>query len=264
MYPDESLKAQTQARSRTGPRTQLGPEGSSPIPKRDWQKFLANIQNNKELFSFIAEQLSQVDINCLLVLSTTIENVVSNQHCDIASLHHCNHTETNTQIMFHLRHGAQQGHAHIFVRTMDGDVVMLAVSIFQELLELGVEQLLVELGSSKHYLPIHHVCLKLGPQKSISLSLFHALTGCDTTSQILGCGKKTAWAVWDVMPGLSATFLSILDDPILFMLESVHLKQIERFVVLMHSNMYSYHEYFPLPYHYHNSTYTGPTFEYNI
>ncbi len=26
----------------------------------------------------------------------------------------------------------------------------------------------------------------------------------------------------------------------------------------------SNYEYFPLPYHYHNSTYTGPAFEYNI
>ncbi len=96
VYPDESLKAQTQARCGTGPWPQLRPEGSSPIPKRDWQKFLPNIQNKKELFSFIAEQPSQVDINCILVLSTKIDNVVSNQHCEIASLHPFNHAPPQT------------------------------------------------------------------------------------------------------------------------------------------------------------------------
>ncbi len=243
-----------------------------PSPKRTDRNSWPISRITKELFSFIAEQLSQVDIDCLLVLldcllilldcllvlldcllvlldcllvlldcllvlSTKIENVVSDQHCDIASLHPCNHAEADTRIMLHLTHGVQQGHAHLFVCTVDSDVVVLAVSIFQELQELGVEELLVKLSISKHYLdiPIHHVCLKLRPQKSISLPLFHALTVCDTTSQMLGCGKKTAWAVWDAMPRLTATFLSILDDPTSFTLESDHLKYFERFVVLMYS-----------------------------
>jgi hypothetical protein len=69
-YPDGSLKVQTQTRRGSGPRTQLGPDGSSPIPKREWNKFLANTQNKKELFSFISTQLSQVDMGNLLLLST--------------------------------------------------------------------------------------------------------------------------------------------------------------------------------------------------
>ena len=36
-YPEDNLKAQTHARRGTGPRTELGIEGDSPIPRKYWQ-----------------------------------------------------------------------------------------------------------------------------------------------------------------------------------------------------------------------------------
>ena len=75
----------------------------------------------------------------------------------------------------------------------------------------------------------------LGPSKSLALPLFHSLTGCDTTSQCLGCGKKTAWAAWTSLPDLTDTLLALTEDPTLFSIYSLHMQRIERFVVLMYS-----------------------------
>ena len=71
--------------------------------------------------------------------------------------------------------------------------------------------------------------------KSIALTLFHSLTGCDTTSQFLGCGKKTAWAVWNTFPDLTDTLVALTLNPNMFGIESNHMQRIERFVVLMYS-----------------------------
>ena len=82
---------------------------------------------------------------------------------------------------------------------------------------------------------IHTIYSALGPSKSLALPLFHSLTGCDTTLQFLGCGKKTAWAAWTSIPDLTDTLVALTHDPDLFSLQSVHMQRIERFFILMYS-----------------------------
>ena len=84
-------------------------------------------------------------------------------------------------------------------------------------------------------IPIHDICTDLGPSRSMALPLFHAITGCDTTSHFLGCGKKTAWASWQNTPGLTETLLALTNAPSCFSLESLHMEKLERFVVVMYS-----------------------------
>ena len=43
--------------------------------------------------------------------------------------------------------------------------------------------------------------------------MFHALTGCDTMSAIVGHGKKTAWAVWNFFPELTSGLLALAHGP---------------------------------------------------
>ena len=89
-------------------------------------------------------------------------------------------------------------------------------------------------GTGKNYrdIPVHTIYSDLSPAKSSALPLFHSLTGCDTTSQFLGCGKKTAWAAWRNLPELTDTLVALTHNPDLFTLESVYMQTIERFVVL--------------------------------
>ena len=123
-------------------------------PHEGWKRFLAKVENKKEVFSFITEQLSNVDFNGRLLISTTLDTVVANQLCDMASPDLYNHAEADTQIMLHLQHGVQQGHTCIFVCTADSDFVTLA-AVYQELHQLGVEKLGVGLGTWKYYRAIY-------------------------------------------------------------------------------------------------------------
>lgn len=47
------------------------------------------------------------------------------------------------------------------------------------------------------YYPIHEIALSLGPQKSLALAVFHALTGCDAVSFFAGKSKKSALDTWN-------------------------------------------------------------------
>ena len=47
-------------------------------------------------------------------------------------------------------------------------------------------------GKSFRYLAIHQIVACQGPDKSLAISMFHALTGCDTVSAFVGHGNKSA------------------------------------------------------------------------
>ena len=51
----------------------------------------------------------------------------------INSLAPCNQEEADTRMMLHVAHAAQHGHHQIQVRTVDTDVVVLAVMVVQKL-----------------------------------------------------------------------------------------------------------------------------------
>ena len=56
-YPEAELdlKAQAHCQRGIGPRTELGIH--TPIPRRDWQTYLANKENKTEIFKFVGEKL---------------------------------------------------------------------------------------------------------------------------------------------------------------------------------------------------------------
>ena len=82
------------------------------------------------------------------------------------------------------------------------------------------------------YTPIHELAAAMDPRICATLPVFHALTGCDTTSSLGGRGKKTAWSTWKVYPRATDTFeeLLLMQDEISNHAMSV----LERFVVLLY------------------------------
>ena len=96
------------------------------------------------------------------------------------------------QQLLHANHAAICGHLNILIRTVDTDVVVLAVSVAET---LGPEyELRQAFGTGKHfrYLATHKISIGFGPIMAQALPMFHALTGCDTVSSVVGHGKKTA------------------------------------------------------------------------
>ena len=111
-----------------------------------------------------------------------------------------------THIILHLAHASNNRHKEAYVCTVDSDIVVLAMEYFDQ---FNFSKLWIGFGCGKYYrdIPIHELYAALGPERSYVLPLFHALSGCDTTSHILGCGKKKIWGTCQIMPEITETLL---------------------------------------------------------
>ncbi len=57
------------------------------------------------------------------------------------------------------------------------------------------------------------ICQNLGEPKCQALPFYHAFTGCDTTSQFFGKGKKSSWGAWKSYPSATEAFQSVMEYP---------------------------------------------------
>ena len=65
-------------------------------------------------------------------------------------------------------------------------------------------------------------------------SVFHALTGSDTTSTFYGKGKRSAWQAWEMYPGITQTFEFLANNSFhKLTVDSDHFQRIERFIVIL-------------------------------
>ena len=86
-------------------------------------------------------------------------------------------------------HAAQAARKKILIRTVDTDVVVLAVALARtpnEKIEVWVS---ISTGKSFHVSAGHEIARALGPEKAQALPMFDALTGCDTVSCFAGHGQ---------------------------------------------------------------------------
>ena len=229
VYRSDSIKSET--RDTIGSTFKVSVRDSTPIV-HDFKKFLLHDNNKAELFSRIADAISQclTDIPTV-VLSPKDEKVLSNTPVDLSSLEPCNHEEADTRIFVHVYDAARMGQQTVVVRTVDTDVVVIAIGLY---FSLEVPNLWIDFGSGKNrrWLPIHTLAHFLGPEKCAALLFWYAFTGCDTVSSFCGVGKKTAWIVWLAFPEITDTFARLSSGSSQFS-EEDWLK-IQRFVVLLY------------------------------
>ena len=228
VYKPDSLKGSTRKRRGKGIRVRV--EGKKKVPG-NWQQFLREDGNKSELFDLLSERVSSEMFPGIVVITST-ENVISSQPTNIESLAPCSQEEADTRILLHTADGARKGCKTILIRTVDTDVVVLAVSHANE---IGCEQLWISFGSGKsfRYLDVTAISHSLGVEKSKALLAFHALTGCDTTSSFSGRGKRTAWSTWSSFNEVTPALCTISETPSIAMLQEVF-ATIQRFVVLMY------------------------------
>ena len=134
-------------------------------------------------------------------------------------------------MLLHAADAKQKGCKKLLVRTVDTDVVVIAISVMND---IKPEELWVAFGVGKNlrYIPIHSIAASIGPRKSAALPFFHSFTGCDTVSSFTGIGKKTAWNVWNVYPEATEAFEELVTMPDNISHKSIALMQ--RFVVLLY------------------------------
>ncbi len=150
----------------------------------------------------------------------------------LARLAPCSQEEADTRLLLHAADAVHKGCMKVTIRTVDTDVVVLAVASFSK---IATDELWLAfgVGSSFRYIPIHEMAASMNPAQCLALPVFHAFTGCDTVSAFTGRGKKTAWATWKSFPEVTDAFIELLGMSNELSEESMLL--LEQFVVLMYN-----------------------------
>ena len=108
------------------------------------------------------------------------------------SMLEADHEEADTRLILHCIH------AHVESMVMyirDTDVLVLLLPHYDK---MGCTNLLMKTGTSKHpkYIPVHAIHCQVPIGQVSSILAFHAITGCDSVSQLSGHSKTTAWSVF--------------------------------------------------------------------
>ena len=167
---------------------------------------------------------------CILSTSDTV--VLSSSVDAVPAISPCTHEEADTRLILHASDYARQGIDNIILRTVDTDVVVLAISNFSR---LKISRLWIASGVGKQYryIPIHDIVRALGEEKSQVLHVFHAFTGCDQTSGFSGRGKSTAWTTWTSYGEATTAFMALSKMPTMQDVLNA-MPVLERFVVLLY------------------------------
>ena len=125
----------------------------------------------------------------------------------------CRHEEADSQMILHNMFDAAKSVCQkIMLRTVDRDVVILAVTAVKQ---LNIQEAWIAFGVQKHFhfLAVHEMTAALGPDRSRCLPVFHSFTGCVTVYSFNGIGKKMAWNVWQTFDDATKAFKSLSSAP---------------------------------------------------
>ena len=142
-YREKTLKASARRKRGAGIRRRVLTD--SKIPS-NWHSFLRVDKNKEELLTFLALESSKIMIN-KIVLSTYGEMVVSTSNVDESMLVPCTHEEADTRIFLHVKNASMSGNNTVMIRTVDTDVAVIGVTLFQK---LGVKELWLWFGTGKN------------------------------------------------------------------------------------------------------------------
>ena len=200
----------------------------------NWKDFLRDENNKEELFRFLTGKVSQVACPPGKVMYITSGSSVVSITTEVV-MGDCNQEEADTRMMVHVLHALNHGCVTVAVRTVDTDVVVILLGTLHHFLAAQPSaKIRVEFGMGKNYreFDINNLSDNLGMDKSRALPVFHALTGCDTTSALKGKGKLSAWQAWQAYSDVTDVLIRLADNPFqLIDEESDDFRSIEQFVV---------------------------------
>ncbi|KAI4813333.1 hypothetical protein KUCAC02_024665 [Chaenocephalus aceratus] len=129
------------------------------------------------------------------------EKVTSAAGIDVSPLQ-ATHEEADTRILLHAADATMKGFQRLIIQCRDTDVLLLLLVFANQL----SQEVWMKAGTAKkpRDIKVHQITL---PNEMLDgLLAFHAITGCDTTSQFTGIGKRTAWKVFQQYPHLLHNF----------------------------------------------------------
>ena len=192
-YRDDTIKAgtSTQRTQAARPIRRVIESRDVPLP-RNWANFLSLSENKADLGHFLSEDLcSQATSEQEIVVAGGFKDerevLSSKTSTDIAQLR-ATHEEADTRLVLHALNCPFEV---VVVASKDTDVLVMLLARFPN---MQCEHLWMRIGTAKQhkYIPIRETFNNLPRGAAGSLSAFHALTGCDTTSFFVNIGKKTS------------------------------------------------------------------------
>ena len=148
----DSLGINGEARAKRGYGAPQQVSASAPVPRK-CQDFLRH-ENKTDLFCFLAEHICNKPLACgKLLLATHGRSVMcSDPDYNTSHLQPCGQEEADTRMLLHVADMVNAGFTKVIVRTVDTDVVVLAVAFCQD---LGCDQLWLAFGTGKHFRSQH-------------------------------------------------------------------------------------------------------------
>ncbi|KAL2081649.1 hypothetical protein ACEWY4_023502 [Coilia grayii] len=205
-YKQNSIKGGTRAkRSTTRRKIRTIVRRDVKIPS-DWNSFIKMDENKANLTQFLSNELERHvhHYGQEIVISGGFdhpEKVASAANTDVSQLQ-ATHEEADTRILLHAVDATAKGYQRLIIQCRDTDVLVLLLVFAQRL----SPEVWIKAGTAKKpcYIKVHEI---KQPNDIINgLLAFHAITGCDTTSQFTRIGKKTAWKVFQQCPHLLQNF----------------------------------------------------------
>ena len=91
------------------------------------------------------------------------------------------------------------------------------------------------MGKNFQFYHMNAICQSLGEGKCTGLPFYHAFTGCDTTSQFLGKGKKSSWVSWKAYSSATTAFQCAPENSFQILdLVSTFFQTLERFMCVLY------------------------------
>jgi len=229
-YKADSIKSTARAKRGKGMRRKVEPNSQPP---KNWGSFLRLNENKTELFRYLSKAVIDTASGDLNLLCAYDDKVLSNQDHDLGMLSPCSQEEGDTRVFLHVQDMVRNGIRLVKLRTVDTDVIVIGLSLFEMITDL--QELWIDFGTGKNrrFYAIHELYHNLGADKAKALAFFYAFTGCDQVSFFSNCGKTKAWNSWNHFSEITATFKMLSTLPTV---EDVcrSMPVIERFVALMY------------------------------
>ena len=110
-----------------------------------------------------------------VVVSTVNENVVTNGiGLEISSLMQCIIEEADQKVFVHVEHALIE-YARVMIKTVDSDIVVLAIASSHQLAPLNTRWIEFDARKSLRFIPIHQIAGNLGPDKYFEFLFFKRL-----------------------------------------------------------------------------------------
>lgn len=210
-YRQHTIKAGTRVSRSSGKKKirRLIDNPSTKLPS-SWHNFISMEDNKVNLTHFLVKELMVRADKLkgeeeLIVAGGGVnpEEVVSSRHASLPHLF-SSHEEADTRLVLHGKDAEQNGYKRVVIKSKDTDVLVLF--LYHE----TTAEVWMDAGTTKKpkHIPVHQVRQSLQQDVVKNLLAFHAITGCDSTSQFAAHGKKTAWKTYVDAP----TALDDFDD----------------------------------------------------